>query len=110
LATDLQEILALPLGDEPPPVLGGGPIAQPIHVAMATPLPASPFLCIAEAASWLGVSVSTVKRLIGRGELTTVRIGGRRKIPNTALLAYVRRDVMLPALALSNESRIVPYQ
>ena len=111
-ASDLHEILALPLcdasglqADEPltQPIQAGSPCAWPM-------LPGSPFLSIAEAAHWLGVSVSTVKRLIRRGELTTVQIGARRKIPNTSLMSYVTRGVMFPDVAVSNDLAGTAYQ
>ena len=74
----------------------------------AITLPGSPFLTIAEVAHWLGVSVSTVKRLIAKGELVAVRIGGRRKIPNSSLMSYVTSDVMFPEIALSNDTAEYP--
>ena len=103
-ASDLHEILALPLCDAPdaPGLQTDVSLTQPIQAgpACAWPmLPGSPFLSIAEAAHWLGVSVSTVKRLIRRGELITVQIGARRKIPNTSLMSYVARGVMFPEVA-----------
>jgi excisionase family DNA binding protein len=90
-ASDLHEILALPLCDARDLQADGSLERQP-----AITLPGSPFLTIAEAAHWLGVSVSTVKRLIRRGELINVQIGARRKIPNTSLTSYVTRGVMFP--------------
>jgi excisionase family DNA binding protein len=62
----------------------------------AEPLVASPFLSMREAAEWLCVSRSTLKRLIAKGELTTIRVGKRRKISANCLSAYVTRDVLLP--------------
>lgn len=58
--------------------------------------PAPPFLSLREAADWLCVSLSTLKRLIGKGALGTLRVGGRRKIPASFLAAYVARDILLP--------------
>ena len=58
--------------------------------------PAPPFLSLREAADWLCVSLSTLKRLIGKGALETLRVGGRRKIPASVLAAYVARDILLP--------------
>jgi excisionase family DNA binding protein len=55
-----------------------------------------PFLSLREAAEWLCVSVSTIKRLIANSELPTVRIGKRQKISASTLAAYVSRDVLLP--------------
>ena len=90
-ASDLHEILALPLCDAPGLQADGSLERRP-----AITLPGSPFLTIAEAAHWLGVSVSTVKRLIAKGELVAVRIGGRRKIPNTSLMSYVTSECDVP--------------
>ena len=98
-ASDLHEILALPLWDAAGLQADGSSERRP-----AITLPGSPFLTIAEVAHWLGVSVSTVKRLIAKGELVAVRIGGRRKIPNSSLMSYVTSDVMFPEIALSNDT------
>ena len=51
-------------------------------------IPSPPFLSLTEAADWLAVSLSTVKRLVDRHELATVRIGARRKIPLSELKHY----------------------
>ena len=53
--------------------------------------PAPPFLSLREAADWLCVSRSTLKRMIAQGLLPTIRIGRRRKIPANALSAYVAK-------------------
>jgi excisionase family DNA binding protein len=58
-----------------------------------------PFLSLREAADWLCVSLSTLKRLIAKGELSTVRIGARQKIPASHLAAYIAKDVLLPSQA-----------
>lgn len=58
-----------------------------------------PFYSIAEAAVWLHISLATMKRLLRKGSLPFVRIGARRKIPVSALLAYVicaRAGCVLP--------------
>ena len=57
---------------------------------------APPFLSLGDAAEWLCVSRSTLKRMITKGEMSTVRVGKRRKIPAGALSAYVARDILLP--------------
>ncbi len=59
--------------------------------------PAPPFLSLTEAADWLCVSVSTLKRLIAKGDLTTIRVGARQKIPASHLEAYVAKDILLPS-------------
>src|SRR3989442_14393052 len=46
---------------------------------------------VEEAGRTLGVSRSTVWRLIQRGDLPSVRRGGRRLVPSTALHTRVRR-------------------
>ena len=51
---------------------------------------ASSLLSVNEACQVLGVSVSTVWRMIRRGDLASVRVGGRRLIPEDALEARVR--------------------
>ncbi len=54
---------------------------------------------VAEAGEALGVSVSTVWRLIRRGDLPSIRKGGRRLIPRQALEkreAARRRDTIPP--------------
>ena len=58
--------------------------------------PEPPFLSIREAADWLCVSLSTLKRLIAKGELSVVRVGKRRKVPASYLAAYVGKDILLP--------------
>jgi excisionase family DNA binding protein len=62
----------------------------------AGPSPSPPFLSLRQTADWLCVSLSTVKRLIAKGELTSVRVGARRKIPSSQLTAYVAKDILLP--------------
>ena len=59
--------------------------------------PAPPFLSLTQAADWLCVSVSTLKRLIAKGDLTTIRVGARQKIPASHLEAYVAKDILLPS-------------
>ena len=49
-----------------------------------------------EAADWRCVSLSTVRRLLAKGELTSVRIGVRQKIPSSELRAYIAKDILLP--------------
>jgi excisionase family DNA binding protein len=61
-----------------------------------------PFLSLREAADWLCVSRSTLKRMIAKGELTAVHVGKRRKIPANVLTVYVTRDVMFPSQVVDN--------
>ena len=58
--------------------------------------PAPPFLSLREAAEWLCVSLPTLKRTIAKGDLNTVRVGKRRKVPASYLAAYVAKDILLP--------------
>ena len=57
--------------------------------------PQPPFLSLPEAAEWLCVSISTLKRLVTKGELVAVQVGARRKIPANFLSAYVKRGVLI---------------
>lgn len=58
-----------------------------------------PMVTVTEAGEALGVSVSTVWRLLRRGELPSVRRGGRRLIPRDALAdEAVRRSAEVPPL------------
>jgi excisionase family DNA binding protein len=66
---------------------------DPVQAASS---PSPPFLSLRESADWLCVSISTVKRLIAKGTLGTVRVGARRKIPASFLAAHVARDILLP--------------
>ena len=73
------------------------PAAAPDPVPpSAEPPPSPPFLSLREAADWLCVSLSTVKRLLAKGELTSVRIGARQKIPSNQLTVYITKDILLP--------------
>jgi excisionase family DNA binding protein len=57
-------------------------------------------MTVSEAGRALGVSLSTVWRMIRRGELPSVRRGGRRLVPTRALSGVARpRDSRnIPAL------------
>jgi excisionase family DNA binding protein len=52
---------------------------------------AAAMVSVDEAGRALGVSRSTVWRLIQRGDLPSVRRGGRRLVPSTAIHTRVRR-------------------
>ena len=71
------------------PFLGAlsGPIRSD-DFGMAPIKIAPPFLALGAAAEWLDVSLSTLKRMVSRGDLATVRIGERRKIPLATLNNY----------------------
>jgi len=53
---------------------------------------AGEMITVEEAGRTLGVSRSTVWRLIQRGDLPSVRRGGRRLVPSTALRTRARRS------------------
>jgi excisionase family DNA binding protein len=53
--------------------------------------PAEPLVTVEEAGRALGVSRSTIWRLIQRGELASVRKGGRRLVPVAAVRTRARR-------------------
>jgi len=63
--------------------------------------PRPPLLSLREAADWLCVSPSTLKRTIAKGHLATVRVGKHRKVPASYLAAYVAKDVLLPDQVVS---------
>jgi excisionase family DNA binding protein len=48
-------------------------------------------LPVDDAAAALGLGRSTVYKLIGSGELFTVRVGARRLVPEAAVDAYIVR-------------------
>ena len=63
-----------------------------------------PLLTVAESARRLGVSESTVWRMIRRGELTSVRSAGRRLVLAEAVAHRVRSaaDVPVPPFSLDH--------
>src|SRR5690242_13069063 len=89
-ASSLEEISRL-LPEESHPEVSST-AALSVVKASAGPPPSPPFLSLREAAGWLCVSLSTVKRLLAKGELTSVRIGARQKIPSSELTAYITKD------------------
>ena len=97
-ATSLAEILSLQV--ERPDSHNTAPIA--ITVASCPPL-APPFLSLREAADFLSISLSTLHRLLAKGELVAVRIGARRRVPADHLTAYLTRDVQFPELMAGSE-------
>jgi excisionase family DNA binding protein len=94
-----EEDNALPMPDVAAP---GSPVqaTAPLDGSGDEQKPAPPFLSLRESADWLCVSISTLKRLIAKGELSTIRVGARRKIPASHLAAYVSRDILLPSQVL----------
>jgi excisionase family DNA binding protein len=48
-------------------------------------------LTVAEAAERLGLGRTKVYELLARGEIASVRIGAARRVPASALEAYVER-------------------
>jgi excisionase family DNA binding protein len=92
-------------GETPPRVGDGASPACPLRAPPYQPYPAAPnvstspappFLSLRAAAEWLCVSLSTLKRLVARGEFIAVRVGKRRKIPAGSLAAYVSKDLLIP--------------
>jgi excisionase family DNA binding protein len=66
------------------------------HAAANADTPAPPFLSLQDAADWLGISLSTIKRLIANGDIATLRVGERQRIPAAYLERYVMRDILVP--------------
>lgn len=50
-------------------------------------------ITIPQAATMLGVSVGTVKCLLSKNEIPSIKIGWSRRIPTAALHEYVRRKL-----------------
>jgi excisionase family DNA binding protein len=75
---------------------GVSPPAGPDPEAKSTEPPGPPFLSLREAADWLCVSLSTLKRTITKGGLGTIRVGKHRNVPASYLAAYVAQDILLP--------------
>ena len=50
-----------------------------LHEQELEQTPAPPFLSLRDSADWLCISISTLKRLIANGELSTIKVGARRK-------------------------------
>jgi excisionase family DNA binding protein len=86
---------ALPAADKP--VLDASEPTTSHHDGLDDELPAPPFVSLRESADWLCVSISTLKRLVANGELSTIRVGARQKIPANHLAAYIARDILLPS-------------
>lgn len=56
------------------------------------PLPADRGLAeIAEVASFLRIAPRTARRLVDRGEILSVKVGGRRLVPVAAVDKYLAR-------------------
>lgn len=83
------------------PEMSTAPVA--VSAAAEAGLPGPPFLSLREAADWLDVSLSTLNRMIAKGDLATVRVGKRRKVPASYLAAYVAKDILLPEQAIEFE-------
>ena len=63
-------------------------------------------MTVEEAGRALGVSRSTVWRLIQRGDLPSVRRGGRRLVPATAIRTRTRRRRTARVSAFSHDNPI----
>jgi len=77
------------------PGLQESSVATP-SISGADPGPTPPLLSLKEAADWLSVSLSTLNRMIARGDLTAIRVGARRKVPASYLEAYLAKDIITP--------------
>jgi excisionase family DNA binding protein len=67
---------------------------MPGYNASTAPPPAAKILYRAEeAATLLSISRTAVFGLIRAGELPTIRIGGRRRIPRSSIEDYVTRQL-----------------
>ena len=100
-SSSLEEISRL-LPEDSHPELSPAAAWNPVS---SSPAPSSnpPFLSLREAANWLCVSLSRVKRLLARGELASVRIGARQKIPSSELTVYISKDILLPDQIKDNQ-------
>ncbi len=58
------------------------------------------FVDVSEAGRSLGVSISTVWRMIRRGDLPSIRKGGRRLVP---------RDALVPAAKERQQEEVPPF-
>lgn len=67
---------------------------------------AAEMISVDEAGRALGVSRATVWRLIQRGDLPSIRRGGRRLVPSTAIQTRVRRSRTGQIPPLSNDHPI----
>lgn len=56
------------------------------------------FMKVSEAARFLGLSVAKLYLLMGQGELAYARFGKARRIPEKALVEFIRRNTV-PAAA-----------
>ena len=77
-------------------------VSRDCETTTKKPPPAPPFLSLRESADWLCISIATLKRLIAKGKLVTVRVGARQKIPASHLEAYITKDILLPEQVLSS--------
>ena len=94
----LEEMLRLVPDASPPTRAPEADPATPVAVldAPPDPEPTPPFLSLKDAAEWLGVSMSTLTRMLRRGTLQAIRIGARRRLPANYLSAYLARDIITP--------------
>jgi excisionase family DNA binding protein len=61
------------------------------HRSTVLPVPDSDFLTVAEFAKQVRVSEKTVRAAINRGEIPTLRLGARIRIPRSALETLAKR-------------------
>ncbi|GAC1441359.1 MAG: hypothetical protein NVSMB55_08970 [Mycobacteriales bacterium] len=66
-----------------------GPVSDTSLAAVTAATAGQLLLTIAEAAAVLRVSRAKLYELMRRGEVASVRLGGSRRIPRTALVGYI---------------------
>lgn len=64
------------------------------HVERRTSMPLPKLLTVSETEERLGVSRSTVYRLIGDGHLHRVKVGSGTRITETSVLGVIRQDLL----------------
>jgi excisionase family DNA binding protein len=75
---------------------------------MASAASTPPLVTLREAARLLGVSRSTVYRLVYAGDLPAFRIGSRVQVGTQALLAYVNARDVLTTPKRRSAARLAP--
>ena len=59
---------------------------------ITTPTPDEPLTCsVSEAATKLGIGRSKLNELIARGDIESIKVDSSRRIPRTAIAAYVQQ-------------------
>jgi excisionase family DNA binding protein len=66
------------------------------NTAATPPIGYGPYLSAEGVATALGVSRRTIHRLVDAGELSALRVGRQRRIPQSELDAFVERHTEAP--------------